>query len=264
MASVNPILLEKETSNWVKAQLAVLYTKEGLEPFVCYEIQQFQLKCLDDICYNNGLLSGTLCSSCCAENLVKCPTNKICNVGRGKCRYHRNAATRFNPAGRPNKICHNFTTEIQNVHRYSDPSYKNTDATLWYGNFWEVAKCFMPPDGYADKASSAETDFNGIISIILNHKAFQGKIKEDLNNKINMFERARDIGNDVRHSSKPEVEDLDLKKYFHLLRQLLSDPKYLAQDTHAQDAKIKLTELENGPLVISEQCMEKVLRDSKQ
>ncbi|XP_060577430.1 uncharacterized protein LOC132734659 [Ruditapes philippinarum] len=249
MASLNPIQLEKENSNWVKAQLAVLYTKEGLEPFVCNEIQQFQLKCLDDICYSNGLLSGTLCSSCCTENLVKCPTNKICSVGRVKCRYHRNAATRFNPAGCPNKICHNFKTEIQNVHRYSDPSYKNTDATQWCGYFWEVAKCFMPPDGYADKASAAETDFNGIISIILNHKAFQGKIKEDLNNKTNIFERARDIGRNVRHSSKPEVEDSDLKKYFHLLRQLLSDPGYLAKDTHAQDAKNKLTELENGTLV---------------
>jgi hypothetical protein len=49
----------------------------------------------------------------------------------------------------------------------------------------------------------------------------------------------------VRHSSKPEVEDSDLKKYFHLLRQLLSDPEYLAKDTHAQDAKIKLTEVIN-------------------
>ncbi|XP_060558473.1 uncharacterized protein LOC132718765 [Ruditapes philippinarum] len=191
MASYSPKLLEKKYNNWVKAQLAVLLTKEGVEPFVCKEIKQFQLKCLHDICYLNSLPSGTSCSVCCTENLVKCPTNRICNVGRGKCMYHRNVATRYNSSGCPIKICDNFKTEIQNSHRYYGPSYKNSDATKWCSNFWEVAKCFMPPDGYKGKASAAETDFNGIISVILNHKDFQGKVNENLNKKINIFEEAR-------------------------------------------------------------------------
>ncbi|XP_060561957.1 uncharacterized protein LOC132721643 [Ruditapes philippinarum] len=259
MASYSPKLLEKKYNNWVKSQLAVLLTKEGIEPFVCNEIKQFQLKCLDDICYQNGLFSGTLCSNCCTENVIKCPTNRICNVGRGKCSYHRNAATRYNPAGCPNKICHNFTTEIQNVHRYSGPSYKNTDASQWCSNFWEVAKCFMPPDGYKDKTSAAETDFNGIISVILNYKDFQGKIHENLNNKANMFEEAREIGRKVRHSSTLEIEDTDLQKYLKLLQKLLSDKVYLATDTHAQNAKKKLTELENDILIIGKDDVRKVL-----
>jgi hypothetical protein len=54
-----------------------------------------------------------------------------------------------------------------------------------------VAKCFLPPDGYKDKASATETDFNGIISVILNYKNFQGKVQENLNNKINMFEEVK-------------------------------------------------------------------------
>ncbi|XP_060558273.1 uncharacterized protein LOC132718574 [Ruditapes philippinarum] len=261
MASYRPKLLEKKYNNWVKAQLAVLFTKEGIEPFVCNEIKQFQLQCLDDICYQNGLLSGTLCSNCRTENVIKCPTKRICNVGPGKCSYHRNAATRYNPAGCPYKICNNFTTEIQNVHRYSGPSYKNTDATKWCSNSWEVAKCFMPPDGYKNKASAAETDFNGIISIILNYKDFQGKIHENLNNKRNMFEEAREIGREVRHSSTLEVEDIDLQKYFKLLQKLLSDRVYLATDTHAQNAKKKLTELENDTLVIGKDDIRKVLDD---
>jgi hypothetical protein len=193
MASYIPKLSEKKYNNWVKAQLAVLFTKDGLEPFVCHEVQEFRLKCLDGICFNNGLISGTLCSNCCTENVIKCPTNRICNVGRGKCSYHRNAATRYNPAGCPNKICHNFTTEIQNAHRYYGPSYKNTDATQWCSNSWELAKCFMPPDGYKDVACAEETDFNGIISVILNHKDFQGKIHENLNKNTNIFEEVNNI-----------------------------------------------------------------------
>jgi hypothetical protein len=51
----------------------------------------------------------------------------------------------------------------------------------------------MPPDGYKDTTSAAETDFNGIISVILNYKGFQGKIHENLNNKTNMFEEVNNI-----------------------------------------------------------------------
>jgi hypothetical protein len=186
MASYSPKLLEKKYNNWVKAQLAVLFTKDGLEPFVCNEIQQFQQECLDDICYNNGIFSGTICSGCSTENVVKCPTKGICIVGKGQCSFHRNS--NYILAGCPNRICHNFKSGIQKAHRYSGPSYKNTDATQWCSNSWEVAKCFMPTDGYKDKASAAETDFNGIISVILNYKDFKGKVHENLNNKMNIFE----------------------------------------------------------------------------
>ncbi|XP_060553144.1 uncharacterized protein LOC132714320 [Ruditapes philippinarum] len=119
----------------------------------------------------------------------------------------------------------------------------------------------MPPDGYKDKTSTAETDFNGIISVILNYKGFQGKIHENLNNKTNMFEEAREIGRKVRHSSTLEVEDTDLQNYFKLLQNLLSDQVYLATDTHAQNAKKKLTELENDTLVIGRDDVRKVLDD---
>ncbi|XP_060600160.1 uncharacterized protein LOC132753683 [Ruditapes philippinarum] len=255
MASYSPKLLEKKYNNWVKAQLAVFFTKDGLEPFVCNEIQQFQQKCLDDICYNNGIFSGTICSGCSTENVVKCPTKGICIVGKGQCSFHKNS--NYILAGCPNRICHHFKSGIQKAHRYSGPSYKNTDATQWCSNSWEVAKCFMPPDGYKDKASATETDFNGIISVILNYKDFERKVHENLN----IFEEAREIGKTVRHSSSLEVEDSDLQKYFQLLQKLLSDPVYLATDTHAQNAKQKLTELENDTLVIGKDDIRKALDD---
>jgi hypothetical protein len=193
MASYSPKLLERKYNNWIKAQLAVLFTKEGIEPFVCQELQEFQLKCLNDICYNNGLISGTLCSNCSTENVVKCPTNRICNIRGGRCNYHRNSATKYNPAGCPIKQCHNFKIEIQNVHRFNGPSYKNTDATQWCSNSWEVAKCFMPPDGYKDVVCAQETDFNGIISVIINNENFQVKVNEILSNKANIFEQVHTL-----------------------------------------------------------------------
>jgi hypothetical protein len=170
-----------------------LITKEGIEPFVEDEIEQFQHKCLTDICRNQGLPSGTICTNCCTENVVECPTNKICNVKYRKCSYHKNSATSFLPAGCPNKICDNFKTEIQKAHRYDVPSYKNTDATLWCRKSWEVAKCFMPPDGYKDVASVSETDFNGVNSVIINCGYFQTKVADDLSKNGNIFDKVKQL-----------------------------------------------------------------------
>ncbi|XP_053388816.1 uncharacterized protein CXorf38 homolog [Mercenaria mercenaria] len=229
-----------KSKNWIKAGLAVLFTKEGIEPFVYDEIKQFQQKCLKDISNNNGIPAGSTCFSCCTENVIVCPTNKICNGGRGKCKFHRNAATQYLPFGCPNKICNNFKNEIQNAHRFHCPSFKNTDATQWCTNPWEVAKCFMPPDGYKDVTSAAETDFNGIISVIINYKAFQSKVQDDLSKTCSIFAQGREIGKAVRHSPQLEVEDTDLQQYFTDLLNLLSDPAYLSTNTDAKNAKTKL------------------------
>ncbi|XP_053382092.1 uncharacterized protein LOC128549472 [Mercenaria mercenaria] len=247
--------------NWIKAGLGVLYTKQGIEPFVYDEIEQFQQKCLSDICNNNGLVAGTTCSSCCTENVIVCPTNRICNVGRGKCKFHRNSATQYLLAGCPNKICHNFKKEIQNAHRFCGPSYKNTDASQWCSNAWEVAKCFMPPDGYKDVTDAAETDFNGINSVIINYKAFQAKVQDDLSKKSNIFEQGREVGKAVRHSPQLEVEDTDLQQYFTDLQNLLSDPAYLSANKAAQNAKTKLQQLQNDTLIIGKDDIRDVLDD---
>ncbi|XP_053382072.1 uncharacterized protein LOC128549457 [Mercenaria mercenaria] len=253
----DPKLSGAKFKNWIKAGLGVLFTKEGIEPFVYDEIKQFQQKCLSDICNNNGLPAGTTCSSCCTENVIVCPTNRICNARRGICNFHRNSATQYLPSGCPNKICHNFKNEIQHAHRYYGPSYKNTDATQWCSNPWEVAKCFMPPDGYKDATKSADTDFNGIISVILNYGAFQSKIS----NKNNIFEQGREVGKEVRHCPQLEMEDTDLQHCFSVLQNLLSDPAYLSANTDAQNAKTKLLQLQNDTLVIGKDDVRKVLDD---
>ncbi|XP_053382041.1 uncharacterized protein LOC123543813 [Mercenaria mercenaria] len=254
-----PPLYSSKFKNWIKAGLGVLYTKEGIEPFVYDEIKQFQQQCLSDICSNNGLVAGTICSSCCTENVIVCPTKRICNKVHGECDFHRNSATQYLQSGCPNKICHNFKKEIQNSHRFYRPSYKNTDSSQWCRNPWEVAKCFMPPDGYKEVTSVAETDFNGIVSVIINNKVFQSKVKDDLSGKSNIFEQGREVGKAVRHSAKLEIEDTDLQQYFSILLNLLSDPAHLSSNTAAQNAKTKLLQLQNDTLVIGKDDIRNVL-----
>ncbi|XP_053379599.1 uncharacterized protein LOC128548526 [Mercenaria mercenaria] len=247
-------LTESKYHNWVKAGLAVLFTKEGIQPFVHDEIEQFQRKCLADICNNNKLLVGSTCNSCCTENILVCPTNKICNVRRGNCSFHRNTSMQYNPAGCLNNICHNFKTKIEKAHRYNSPSYRNTDATQWCSNPWEVAKCFLPPNGYMDVTSADEMDFNGVISVIMNYKGFQSKVQD-----INIFDKGRDIGKAFRHSPTLEMEDTDLQQYFTDLQNLLSDPGYLTTCAYAQNARQKLSQLLNDTLVIGKDDVRKVL-----
>ncbi|XP_045205179.2 uncharacterized protein LOC123557644 isoform X2 [Mercenaria mercenaria] len=254
-------LSESKFKNWIKAGLGVLFTKEGIEPFVYDEIEQFQKKCLSDICNNNGLAASTTCSSCCTENVVVCPTDRICNVGRGKCSFHRNTATLYRLSGCPKNICHHFKNEIQNAHRFYGPSYKNTDATQWCSNPWEVAKCFMPPEGYKDVMAAAETDFNGINSVIINYKSFQSKVHDDLSRRNNIFDKAREVEKAVRHSSHLGMEDEDLQQYFSILQNVLSDPGYLASNSTSQNAKKKLSQLQNDTSVIGIGDIRKMLDD---
>jgi hypothetical protein len=170
--------------NWLKAGLATLFTKQGIQPLVNNEIEQFHQKLLTD---SKGNSIGT-CSNCRTENVVVCPTNGICKIKYGKkCCFHKNAASTYKPSGCPKCICDKIYSELEKVHRYNGPSFRNTDATQWCANPWELAKCFMPPDGYNKVMTADDTDFNGIISVILNFKEFEFKIQDDLSLKENIF-----------------------------------------------------------------------------
>ncbi|XP_053391604.1 uncharacterized protein LOC128554347, partial [Mercenaria mercenaria] len=259
--SYNPELSRSKFKNWIKAGLGILYTKEGIEPFVYDEIETFQKKCLKEIYDRCRLPTGTKCSSCRTENIVVCPTNRICNGDREKCRFHRNNATRYIISGCPKKICHNFVNKIKYAHRFRDPSFENTAATKWCSNPWEVAKCFMPPDGYKNVTNAAETDFDGLIGVIINYKAFQSKFHEDLSKTDNIVWKARHLGNALRHSSDLGAEDGDLQQYLSTLQSVLSDPGYLATHTASQNARKKLSELDDDTLVIGINDIRNVLND---
>ncbi|XP_060579508.1 uncharacterized protein LOC132736368, partial [Ruditapes philippinarum] len=247
--------------NWIKAAIAILYIKEEIEPVIVNEVKDFQQNSLNTISSSNSLPAGSTCLNCCTENLIFCPTNSICNVKRGTCSYHKNAATQYRPSGCPNKVCHLLKSEIQRAHRYHGPSYKNTDATKWCSNAWEIAKCYLPHDGYQDVSNAGDTDFNGIISVIINHKGFETKIKDDLSKKNNIFDKGRDVGKAVRHSPNLEVEDTDLTQYFTILNNILTDPGFIAMNKSPNNAIQKLAKLQSDDLIIGKDVVRKVLED---
>lgn len=54
---------------------------------------------------------------------------------------------------------------VQPIHRFSSPSWKNTDSRQWCTDIWQLARCFMPSDGYKNKDSAENTDFKGLINV---------------------------------------------------------------------------------------------------
>ncbi|XP_045162331.2 uncharacterized protein LOC123527113 [Mercenaria mercenaria] len=233
MASKLTHISDNKFNNWIKAGLAILITKEGVQPFVEDEIHNFQINCLRDIRQWNNLQEGETCTVCSMKDLMS--KNYRC----------------------PNNICNNFKDKIQQAHQYQGPSFKNTDVSEWCTNPWEVAKCYMPRDGYKEVKSAAKTDFNGIMNVVINHLEVSSKIS------LQAFEKGREVSNAIRHSPTLEIDDEDLQKHFDVFENILTDQGYLASCTCAQNALDKLLKLRKNAHDIEKDCIIKIL-DEKQ
>ncbi|XP_053378908.1 uncharacterized protein CXorf38-like isoform X2 [Mercenaria mercenaria] len=262
MASSLPVTQDKEFVNWLKGALALLFAKQGLDDFVNDEITQFQKNILASVFQKKALPAGTVCNSCTTENVLTCPTKNFCRPG-GKCKQHDPGQPDKRPNQPcPNNLCKDIRDCIRREHRYNEPSWKNTDARRWSNDAFEIAKCYMPPDGYSGVTRLADTDFNGTLAVIINNKRFQNKMAAQLNQPNNVCFEARDVGRKIRHSADFTLSDLELKRYIDILIKLLSDQKYLAIDQKAQDAVDQLNQLEANTLTITTEDITTVLDEA--
>ncbi|XP_053379686.1 uncharacterized protein LOC128548548 [Mercenaria mercenaria] len=254
MATAAPQSHDNDLKNWIKGAFALHVTKEGLEDFVTDEISQFQTDLLTSICRNIGKPVGTICNSCTTANILPCPTNGFCTSG-GRCKMHVLTDRRREPnIPCKSNICQAIRGGIRREHRYFhpskfEPSWKNADATQFCSDSFQLAKCYMSVDGYSKVQSLAETDFNGVINVVINNKRFQNKLSAKLSQKTNICTEARDIGRLIRHSPNLAVSDADLTKYIDTLIDLLSDRKYLATENKAKIAVAKLQKLKTTYLL---------------
>ncbi|XP_052805665.1 uncharacterized protein LOC128235023 [Mya arenaria] len=260
MASYKDILKEKDNQNWLKGSLALRITKAGLRGLVEGESHRVQQNIHSSVLHVRHLAAGTTCSLCLTEHVLPCPTRGLCSHPRN-CKYHNTPFKIHRPCLL--QICDDFRDEICAVHRYSGPSWKNTKANQWCTNHWQVAKCFMPPDGYDEVTSYDETDFNGIISVMINCTEFQQRMSFPIGNQPNLLTEARVIGRNIRHSPDLRLTDTDLADYFATLNTLLTDSTFLASDMDAQQAVLKLQQLKNGTLPITTEEARELLEEAR-
>ncbi|XP_052761540.1 uncharacterized protein LOC128204200 isoform X2 [Mya arenaria] len=207
-----------------------------------------------------GLDIEIICNSCRTAEIIPCnPRNKVCNSRR--CRFHMDQHTRQIISSRPcpKFICNTLRDTIEQRHRFGSPSWRNTDARKWCVNAWEIAKCFMPPDGYADVDNEVDTDFNGIITVYINCVEFQQYFTDDLSRQRNICYKVRDIGKCVRHAPGLNISDWDLKLWLSDLKTLFADPIFNKNNPLAQDAIDQLDMLERDELLIQHSDIAEVL-----
>ncbi|XP_052801547.1 uncharacterized protein LOC128232176 [Mya arenaria] len=248
MTSYQNILREKEARNWVKAALALKITKDGIQDFV-----EDVLTCVHQDIYNTvrssrGLKAGAICAQCFTENVLQCPTRGICTSPRN-CRFHKDLTKIYAPC--PNGICGGVHDEIIQHHRYTSPSWKNTNADKWYSSPWEIGKCFLPPDGYKTVSSVRDSDFNGVISVMINCYDFQKKLSFNIGAKTNLLSEVRDIGRLVHHAHDQKITDIELVDILFKLRTLLEDQTELAIRPKAQLVVEQLKQLQSDEFRIN-------------
>ncbi|KAH3782736.1 hypothetical protein DPMN_160654 [Dreissena polymorpha] len=228
--------ITKEEILWLNACIALDITKEGLSSFVDNEIKLFQVAV------------GIGCGNCFTENLVACPTDGMCEYANS-CTYHNT------PALQPLKCerCELVKQNIVSNHRYRHPSWKNTKAQQWANNPWEIAKCYIPSDGYLHVSSVQETDLTGIISLLLNclhfNKWFSFEIASPEPRNECILTRVCEIIDKV-HTAGCEISEDSLQDMFHTLSTILCDPVRLKYDSNACRANTKLEQLKTGQMAI--------------
>ncbi|KAH3702544.1 uncharacterized protein LOC127861178 [Dreissena polymorpha] len=264
MAGLADVFSEQERTNWLKSCLAVNIAKYALENIVDREVKIVQSRIVQTVQSQLNLPDTAVCTSCCTANLIICPTRGICKtMGQLGCiNMHDSPLKQFRPCRI--KMCDKIRDEIIKEHRYGQPSWRNTSAEHWTTNHWHIAKCFLPPDGYTAVDSAPETDFNGVLSVMLNCKHFDNLVSFAISQHRStcLFSKARDIGRAVRHNSNCKIKDNDLQDTFTTLIDLLSDSTCLAQDRYAQEAITKLQQLRIDKLKITEAEMSQLLKNA--
>ncbi|XP_052820848.1 uncharacterized protein LOC128246604 [Mya arenaria] len=258
MASYRELLGNEEAQNWVKAALALNITKEGLKGLVDDVLTCVHQDIYSTVRTSKGLSSGAACAHCFTENVLKCPTRGICTSTRN-CRFHNCPQKLYAPC--PNGICEGVRDEIVKHHRFSGPSWKNTNADKWSTIPWEIGKCFLPPDGYNTVSSIKDSDFNGVISVMINCEDFKTKLSFNVATQQNLLTEVRDIGRRVRHSHDQRVKDTELVDFLFKLRTLLEDKTELINRSEAQHAVDQLKKLQTDDFKISAENEGEILKE---
>ncbi|XP_053379067.1 uncharacterized protein LOC128548413 [Mercenaria mercenaria] len=245
-------LVDKGFQNWIKANLALNITKDGIEDVVLTEINTFHQDTLNDILSPEQILNNDLCRQCKNENILPCPTRGICIVKTGLCSFHYTQQKWYRPC--PKHICDRLREKIKQCHKYNFPSWKNTKAEDWCQNPWELAKCYLPPDGYLGVTSIAETDINGIVSVIMNHSAFKNKVI------MRSCDQVREVTRRVRHSPDLCISDQDMNNILDTLVAFLGSSLFQG-DLKAATSVQKITKLKTDSLTITTNDVTKVLQN---
>ena len=181
--------------NWIKVSLALIQSKEALRDFTKNVIDDLH----DDIKtkVGSGTCDGTCNTPKCSAKEPSCPS------------------------------CVKWVKEVKAQTKGTQIFWRNVDKSKWHDDPWEMAKCWMNPQG--DKASAAavtgpdKTDLSGMLNVLINCKEFNGNhIKE-----IKLAGNVRTVRNHLMHCATMSFEEAKMKDMIDQIIALLEDDKEL-------------------------------------
>ncbi|XP_052237717.1 uncharacterized protein LOC127849032 [Dreissena polymorpha] len=245
MADLKEKIRDHKMVNLIKCILAGFVTRDALIPIVTNVMEAVKVS----LTRQTGNLT---CGVCSTPNVIDCPAKDICDRNKRKCSFH--AKQKFQKCGKG--VCQTVRDAISQLHRHENPSWCNTDATQWLTESWEVAKCFLPPQGYDDKDSADKTDINGILNLIINCRDFDNEIGDDLSKRENVCTIVREKMRSIRHASQTDVPDVIMHDVINALTNLLKDIRRPGNFPECIKAISKLNEIKQGDFDIKSESID--------
>ncbi|XP_053379156.1 uncharacterized protein LOC123527180 isoform X3 [Mercenaria mercenaria] len=245
----DPYLSNPRYKNWVKGGLATKFLREGIVDLVDWTTKRQHYDMLADIkkVYGERAVAGY--TSCSLKTLMPIHTKTsqgTCSLGQ---KHHCNC---LNPKGKqlcPTKFCSAMYDKIIAQHRFGTPSWKNTDISQWHNNHWQIAKCNIPAGESVGKMSAYDTDYSGLINVMVNDLEMQTELSYVVDPPHDVISKARKARNDIFHSTDLELDDHTVRMYLNDMISILDDRICIRSE--AQTAKTKLEQLRDDTLEIT-------------
>ncbi|KAH3823129.1 hypothetical protein DPMN_124928 [Dreissena polymorpha] len=255
---------ETELRNWVKACLALKYSKEGILPFIskkCDEFYDHKISVVETECS-----SSYQCTSCDINRLEPQHVAKNNKCSHVKCKCNNKSTNQI--CCKDNGACGVIYDLIKDEHVNEKPNWSNSKCELWSDKqvgAWEMMKCFIFTNRYKETKSIDQSDITALIQICENNT----KLKNAFNTDLVHLDKIRIVRNKIFHSGEMKVCEQDLKDFIDDIRRALQLP-ILVKSVSATDQLKKLKKLQKEKLRITtkdeieaREDVLKALRDSK-
>ncbi|XP_053391802.1 uncharacterized protein LOC128554558 [Mercenaria mercenaria] len=184
------------------------------------------------------------CNGCSLRTLLPAHTSisVMCPLGQKNC----NCIDIVGKKPCPSHFCDAMYDEITKRHRYSEPSWWNSNVEKWFQEHWEIAKCFIRYRdtymGYRDtcmlEMSAAETSTEGLLDVIINNKELQNSVCCEIDPPSDIFSQTRTF-----ISNEDVTDDYKLRTNIDHMISILTDGKYIYRKPAAQKAVRNLLKL---------------------
>ncbi|XP_060597032.1 uncharacterized protein LOC132750951 [Ruditapes philippinarum] len=239
--------------NWVRGVYALRYLQYGLSEFIDDTAKKHHNNLLGKLS-KGQVIANTGCNNCSTVNLLPDhPTRHCIQRNRQKCLCKDSHGRRKCPSN----CCSRLYDHIILDHEERNPIWENSDLQSWCSDYFEVAKLYLGMQGHIDVHTCAQIDVSGLLTIAINNIFFKDYIED-----IAKFKKARDVRNELLHSSKFEISIEKLETYLDVMIEVLEDGRSLVTYEVAMKAVENIEKVRSNQISITEVEAEEMIHSA--